>query len=163
MLAILLGGKNLTRKTFLNLSHAVMHPGGNEWSHAHALSLCEKGNRHKLITSVETPLSFNMSPTSKKTERCKFGSSNGLPPNWDYCNIDIRAGLSSKLFASMASPAMLEEMPWTPKAMKPQSVLLWPPPILAINEETAWAFSLCFSILNFFLLEQKVLSIFGSN
>jgi len=53
------------------------------------------------MASVDTPLSFNLSHTSKKTERRKFGSSNGVPPNWDCCNIDIRAGLSSKLFASM--------------------------------------------------------------
>jgi len=75
------------------------------------------------MASVETPLSFNVSHTSKKTKACKFGSSNEVPPNWDYCTNDIRAGLRPKLFASMVGRAMLEEMPWTPGVTKFQSVL----------------------------------------
>jgi len=96
-----------------------------------------------------------VSYTFEKTERYKFESSNGVPSSLDCCTIDIRAGLSSKLFNSKVSWAMLEEMPC--------SVLLWSPPIPEIKEETTLALSLCSSIFNFFLLEQKVLSIFGSN
>ena len=76
-LAVLLGGKSLARKIFVSLSHAVIHPGGNEWRHALALSLSEKGNTRRRMASVETLLSFNVSHTSKKTEMYKFWSSNG--------------------------------------------------------------------------------------
>jgi len=80
-LAILLGGKNLARKTLVSSSHVVIHPDGKECSQALALSLSEKGNNHTRIASMETPLSFNMSHTSKKTERCKFEASKGVPSN----------------------------------------------------------------------------------
>ena len=78
-----------------------MNPEGKECSHALVLSLNEKGNKYNRITSVETPLSFNVSHTSKNTERCKLGSSSGVPLNWDHCTMEIRADLCSKLWASM--------------------------------------------------------------
>jgi len=77
-----------------------MHPNGKECNQALTVSLNEKGNKRRRIASVETPLSFNASHTSKKTERCSFRSSKGVPPNWDYCTIEMSAGLSSKLLAS---------------------------------------------------------------
>ena len=88
----------------------VMHPKGKECSHALTLSLGEKGNSCSRVALVETSLSFNVSHTSKKTERCKFESSNGVPPNWDCCTIEIRASLSLKLLASMLGRAMLGEI-----------------------------------------------------
>jgi len=90
MLAVILGGKSLVRKTFVSSSHVVMYAGGNELSHALALSPIEKGHRCRRMASVETLLSFNALHTSKKAERCKFGSSNGVPLNWDCYTIDIR-------------------------------------------------------------------------
>jgi len=93
------------------------------------------------MTSVETPLGFNVSHTSKKTERCKFGSSNRMPPNWDCCTIDIRASLSSKLFASVVGRAMLKETPLTPGVTKSRSVRLWSPLTPTIDEKTTSAFS----------------------
>jgi len=96
----------------------MMHPKGKECGYAVALSLNEKGNNHNRIALVETPLSFNVSHTSKNTERCKLGSSSGIPPNWDCCNMEIRAALSSKLCASTLSRAILDAMPWTPGVTK---------------------------------------------
>jgi len=79
-----------------------MHPDGKERNQGLALSLNEKGNKHRQIASLETPLSFNVSHTSKKTERCRFGSFKGVSSNWDCCTIEMSAGLSSKLLASTA-------------------------------------------------------------
>jgi len=59
----------------------VMHPDGKECNQALALSLNQIGNKRKRIASVETSLSFNVSRTSKKTERCRFGSSKGVSPS----------------------------------------------------------------------------------
>jgi len=80
-LTVLLGGKNLARIVLANSSQVVMHPDGKECNHALALSLKEKGNRHRRIASVETPLSFNVLHISKKIERYRFRSSKGVPPN----------------------------------------------------------------------------------
>jgi len=63
------------------------------------------------VALVETLLNFNVSQTSEKIERCKFESSNGVPPSSDCCTIDLRVGLSSKLFPSMVGRVMLEEIP----------------------------------------------------
>ena len=115
----------------MSSSYVGIHAGSNERSQALALSLSKKGNTHKRMALVETPLSSKVLHTSKKIERCKFGSS-----NWDCCTIDIGACLSSKLFGSMVGRVMLEQMPQTPRVTKSQSVLLLSPPILAIDEET---------------------------
>ena len=111
---------------------------------------------------VETPLSFNVSHTSKKNKRCKFGSSKGVPPNWDCCPMKMRAGLSSKLFALTLGRAMLEEIPWTLGVTKFIRVLLWWPPPPTIFVEVLLASRLCSSICCLFLLKPKVLSISGS-
>ena len=111
------------------------------------------------MASMETLLSFIVSHTSKKTEMCKFGSSKEVPPNWDCCTIEMRADLSSKLFASTLGRAMSEVMPWTPGLTNYLSILLWPLPPLTIFGEVLLASSLYSSIFFFFLLKQKVLSI----
>jgi len=89
------------------------------------------------MATVETPLSFNMSHNSKNTEMCKLGSSSGVPPNWDYCTKEIRAGLSSKLWAFTLDRAILQVIPWTPTVTKSQSILLQSSPSLAIVEEAS--------------------------
>jgi len=140
-----------------------MHPDDKDCNQALALSLKEKGNRHRWIASVETPLSFNISHTSKKTERCIFGSSKGVPPKWNCCTIEMNAGLNSKWLASTVGRAMLEAIPWTPGVMKSQSVLLWSPRPPAMLVKYLLASRPCSSILCFFLLKWKVLSISGSS
>ena len=161
-LAVLLGAKDLTRKTLVNSFHVVIQPEGKEWNCALSLSLSEKGSSHSWMASVETPLSFNVSHTSKNTERCKFGSSKGVPPNWDCCTMEMRASLSAKLFALMFRRAMLEAMPWTPGETKSLSVLLWSSPLLAIFIKVLLASHVCSSSSYFFLFKQKVLSILES-
>ena len=101
-LAVLLGGINLAMKAFVTSSHVEIDPGGSECSHALALSLNENRNRRRRITSVDAPLIFSVSQTSKNTERCRLGSSIGEPPNWDCWTIEISAGLSLKLLGELA-------------------------------------------------------------
>jgi len=86
---------------------------------------------------IETPLCFNLSHTSKKAKRHTFGSSNGVPLNWDCDTIDISATLSSKFFASTLGQVMLVQVPLTPRVTKSHSALFWMPRILASGEETA--------------------------
>ena len=121
---VLLGGRNFARKALVSSSHVVMHPEGKEWSHALALSLNEKGNNCNLIASVETPVSFSVAHTFKNTERCMLGSSSEVPLNWDYCTMEIRDGLSSKLWTFMLGRVILEAMPWTPGVTKSRSIVL---------------------------------------
>jgi len=137
----------------------VIHPKGKECNQALALSLSKKGNDRSRMALVETLLSFNVSHTSKKTEMCKFGYSRGVPPNWDCCTMEMRADLSSQLFASTLGRAMLEAIPWTPGITKSLSILLWSPPPPAIFVEVLLTSCLCSSIVCFFLLKRKVLSI----
>jgi len=115
----------LARNALVNTSQVVIHPDGKECNQALALSLNEKGNKCNRMASVESPLSFNVSHTSKETERCRFGSSKEVPPNWDCCTVGISAGLSLKLLASIVGRAMLEAIPWTPGVIKSRGVLLW--------------------------------------
>ena len=96
-LTVLLGEKNFVKKTLVRSFHIMMHLEGKEYNHALALSLREKGNSRTRITWVKTPLSFNVSHTSKNAERCKLGSSSRVPPNRDCCTMEIRDGMSSKL------------------------------------------------------------------
>jgi len=88
------------RKNLINSSQVVIHPDGKEGNQALALYLNEKGNNRSQMASVDTLLSFNVSYTSKMTESCRFGSSKGVPPNWDCCTMEVSAGLGSKLLAS---------------------------------------------------------------
>jgi len=132
-----------------------MQSDGKEWNQALALSFKEKWSKRSRIASLETSFNFSASHTSKKTERCKFGSSKGVPPNWECCIMEISAGLSSKLLASTAGRVMLEAIPWTLVVMKSQRVLLSLPDML----EFLLASCLYSSILYFFLLKRKVLSI----
>jgi len=60
----------------------VIHPDGKERNQALALSLNEKENKRNRMALVENPLSFNVSHTSKKIEKCRFGSSKGVLPSW---------------------------------------------------------------------------------
>ena len=152
----------MARKALVNSSQLVMHPDGKECNQALALSLNEKGNKHRRIASVETPSSFNVSHTSKRAKKCRFDPSKGVPPNWDCCTIEMSVSLSLKLLASIVGRAMLEAIPWTPGVIKPQSVLLWSSPHPSMFEVFLLASHLCSSILCFFLLKQKVLSISGS-
>lgn len=99
----MLGGKNLAKKALVNSSHVVMHLDGKEYNQALALSLSENGNKCRQIASVETSFSFNVSHTSKNAEGCRFGSSKGVPPNRDCYTLEMSAGLSSKLWASIAA------------------------------------------------------------
>jgi len=108
------------------------------------------------MPSVKTLLSFNVSHTSKKTKRCKLGS-NRVPPNWNYCAMEIRDGLSSKLFACTLGWVMLEAMPWAPGVTKSLSVLHCSPPPTAIIGDVPLALRLCSLSICFFLLKQKVL------
>jgi len=66
--AVLLGGKNLARKAFVSSSHVVIDPGGKECSHALALSLSENRNKRRRMASVDAPLIFRVSYTSRTTE-----------------------------------------------------------------------------------------------
>ena len=79
-LGVMFGGKNFARKTLMSSSHVMMHPGGKEWSHTLSLSLGTNGNNCNWMALMETPLSFNVSHTSKNTKKCKLESSNGVPP-----------------------------------------------------------------------------------
>ena len=101
----------MARKTLVNSSQVVIHPNGKECNQSLALSLNEKGNERNQLASIETPVSFNVSHTSKRAERCRFASSKGVPPNWDCCTMEMSAGLSSKLSASIVGRAMLEVIP----------------------------------------------------
>jgi len=101
----------LARNALINSSQVLMHPDGKECNQALALSLNEEGKKCRRIVSLETPLSFNVSHTSRKIERCRFRSSKGVLPNWDCCTIEISVGLSLKLLASTAMQAMLEAIP----------------------------------------------------
>jgi len=160
-LVILLDGKNLARKALVSSSHVLINPEGKECSHAHALSLSEKGNNHSQMASVETLLCFNVPHTSKKTERCMFGSSKVVPPNWDHYTMEMRVGLSSKLFVLTLGWAILEAMPWTLGVTKSVSILFWSPPPLAMFGEVFLASHLCSLSVCFFLLKWKILSISG--
>ena len=91
----------------MSSSHVKMDPGGKERSHALALSFSENKNKCRQITSVEAPLFFNVSHTSRKTERCTLGSFIGEPPNWDFCTMETSVGLSSKLFVTTGGTVML--------------------------------------------------------
>ena len=158
-LAILLRGKNLARKALVNSSQVVVHPDGKECNEALALSLNAKGNKRWWIASVETPLSFNVSQTSQKTERCRFRSSKGVPPNWDCCTIEMSAGLSSKLLVSRVGQAMLEVIPWTLGVTKSRSVFLCSPHSPTMFVGFLLVSRLCCSIICFFLVKWRVLSI----
>ena len=139
-----------------------MHHGDKECSQALVVSLSEKGNDRSRMASVETPLSFNVLHNSKKTEKCKFRFSEGVPPNWDCCTIEMKADLNSKLFASTLGWAMLQTIPWTLEVTKSLSILLWSPPPPAIFVEVLLVSRLCSSIFCFFLLKRKLLLITGS-
>jgi len=69
------------RKALVNSSYVVMQPNGRDCNQALALSLNEKGNKRRRIPSLETPFNLNVSHTSKKTERCRFESSQRVPSN----------------------------------------------------------------------------------
>ena len=71
----------MARKTLVSSSHVVIEPRVKEWSHNYALSLREKVNKCKHIASMEATSIFKVSHTSRKTDRCKFGSFMGVPPN----------------------------------------------------------------------------------
>ena len=101
-------GKNFARKALVDLSQVVIHLEDNECNQALTLSANEKGNRRRQIASMETPLGLAY---QKRTERCRFVSSKGVSPNWDYCTVNMSAGLSSKLLASTVGRAMLEAIP----------------------------------------------------
>jgi len=140
----------------------VLHSDGKECSQALALFLNEKGNNCSQMALMETPLSFNVSHTSKKIKRCRFGSSKGVSLNWDCRTMEMSADLSSKLLALTLGRAMLEAIPWTPRVMKSRSVLLWssPPPAMFVG--FLLTSCLCSSLFCFFLLKWKVLLISGS-
>jgi len=137
-LDILLGRKNFAKKTLVSSSLLVMHPGGKEWSDAVTLSLSEKGNSRYRIASIETLLSFNVSHISNNTERYKLGHSNGVPPNWNCCTMEMRANLSLKFWASTFGRAILEANPWTPEVTNSKASffghLLIPPSLKRLIE-----------------------------
>ena len=62
-LAVLLGEKKVARKALVNPCHIQIESGGNEWRQDRALSLSEKGKRHREIAPVETPRSILMCHT----------------------------------------------------------------------------------------------------
>jgi len=74
--AVLLGGKNLARKAFVNSSHVEIDPGGKECSHALALSLNENENRRRRMASVYASFIFRVLCTFSqrrvsKGEKCR--------------------------------------------------------------------------------------------
>ena len=91
-----------------------MYPNGQVRSHALTLSLKEKGNKRRWLASLEAPLIFMVSHTSKKIERYKLGSSMGVPPNCDCFTIEIRVDLNLKLLVVTSGLVMLGVMSWTP-------------------------------------------------
>jgi len=103
----LLVGKDLARKALVSSPQVAIDPRGKEWSHTLALSLIENRNKRRRIASVEAPLIFNVSHTSRKTRRCKLGSSINVPPNCDGCTMEMSAGLSSKFLATIGDTVML--------------------------------------------------------
>ena len=141
--------------------HVVMDPGGKEWSHNLSLSLSENENRHRQIASVEVSLILNVSNTSIKTERCKLGSSISLPPNWDYCTIEMSVDLSSKLFATTGGMVMVGV--WrTPEVIKSRVfsfVLPHHQPWLVLDVPSSKPSLICRCLFNLW----KVCSISGSN
>jgi len=150
----------LARNSLVNSTQVVIHPNGAECNQALALSLNEKGNKCNQMASMETPLSFNMSHTSKKSERCRFGSSKGVLLKCDCYTMEMSASLSSKLLASTVGQAMLEVIPSNPRVTKSLSVL-WSPPLPTMFVGFRLASRLYSSIVSLFLLKQKVLSISG--
>ena len=157
-LPILLGGKNFARKALVDLSQVVMHPEDNKCNQALTLSANEKGNRRRQIASMETPLGLAY---QKRTERSRFVSSKGVSPNWDYCTVNMSAGLSSKLLASTVGRAMLEAIPWTIRVTKSQRIFLWSPPPPAMFVRFLLSLHICSWTLCFSLRRRKVLSILG--
>jgi len=106
--AVLLGGKYLARNAFFNSFHVVMEFDGRDCSQALALSLREKGNKRRRMASGSTPLHLSVSANCTNTERCKFGSSVGLPEKWFCCMICSREGFNSKLLAWIVGLTILE-------------------------------------------------------
>jgi len=78
-----------------------------------ALSLRKNGNKQRRIVSMEAPLIFKVSDTSRNTYRCKLRSSMGVPPNCDCYIMDISIGL--KLLAFIGGLVMLEVWLWAPE------------------------------------------------
>jgi hypothetical protein len=104
---VFVGGKYFAKNASANWSQVVMVPIVKDCNHALALPANENGNNLSLMASSVTPLTLRVLQISRKTDRCKFGSSFGKPLN-GYCwTIFIRAGLSSKLFAPTAGATML--------------------------------------------------------
>ena len=90
-------GKESGKNFLPHLVHEVIEPTCNEWNHALALSLKEKGKRYSLTASwfgFKVPLSL------KKVEICRFGSSVGDPENWFCCTKLRSVGFISKLLPS---------------------------------------------------------------
>ena len=106
-IAILLGGKYRAKKTFFNSFQVVTELAGRDWSQALALSLNEKWKRRSLIALGLTPFALTVSAYCKNTDKCRLGSSVGLPENWFCCIAYNSEALSSKLFASIAGAAIL--------------------------------------------------------
>ena len=94
-LVILLCGKNFTRKTLVSSSHAVIDPRDREWSHTLALSLSEKGKKWWRIASVEAPLIFNMSHTSRKMRGASWepplvSCQTDIVAPWNECRLELK-------------------------------------------------------------------------
>jgi len=93
-------------------SHVVVNPRGKEWSHAHALSLREKGNKCRCIASLAAPLIFKVSQTLRNTKRCRLGSFKSALSNYDCYIMEMSASFSSKLLAGMRGIVILGVWLW---------------------------------------------------
>ena len=68
-----------------------------------------------LIVSGFTPFNFTVLAILKNLPRCSFGSSLGCLVNWYCCTIVIKAGFSSKFFASIGGCLIAEfSYDWPP-------------------------------------------------
>jgi len=93
--------------------------------------------------------SASMCHMSLRRSRCvSSGLIKGCLQNGVCCTTEMRAGLSSKLFAPTLGQAMLEVMPWTLVLSKSPSILLWSPPAPAIFSEVLLALHLYSSSWN---------------
>lgn len=116
---VLLGGKYLAKNAFLSSFQVLMEFAGRDCSRALALSLREKGKRHKQMASGSTSLLFNMSVYCTNTDRWRLGSSVGLLEN-GYVSLSVAkkvsirkclSRLQVKQCLSVARPRMEQRSP----------------------------------------------------
>lgn len=96
---VLPDGKYRVKNSLASWSQVVTKALGSVCSHFLALDFNENKKTLKLIASLETPFSFNISQTSKKYSSVHWGSSSSKTWNEHDClTIWMKAGLSSNIY-----------------------------------------------------------------